>query len=101
MAVLWYDWWTGPHGYNSQDIFKMYDVLELIYDPERWSPNYHTQVDISVLKYIYCRVQPRLVLQKDLSRVVRMTTETVACKQLRTWLRIANRVKEQHTLGLR
>ena len=101
MAVFWYDWWTGPHGYNAQEIFVMYEKLELIYDPERWSPNYHTQVDKSVLKYIYRRVQPRLVLQEHLPQAVRMTTEREGCQQLRIWLQIANHVKEQHTLGLR
>ena len=97
----WYGYWTGPNGYNSKDIFKFYDQLELIYDPERWSSTYHRECPESVLKMVYSRVQPRLIVQTSLPIFLRRTTEKEAIEQMRSWLKLAYHIKSTHTMGAR
>ena len=100
-SKIWYDYWTSPNGYNSKSIFKLYDKLELIYDPERWSPTYHRECPEEVLKMLYAHVQPRLVVQTWLPYFLRNTTEDEAVQQMRNWLKIAHNIKSQHTMGPR
>ena len=100
-SKAWYEYWTGPNGYNSKNIFTLYDKLELIYDPERWSPTYHRECPESVLKMLYARVQPRLIVQTSLPLFLRRTTEKEAIRQMRVWLQIAHYIKSKHTMGSR
>lgn len=98
---MWYDYWTGPNGYNSKQLFKLYDELELVYDPEKWSSTYHNECPEWVLKRIYSYVQPRLVVQTSLPDFLRQTTEEEAVTQMRAWLQVANHIKSKHTMGPR
>ena len=100
-VVNFLNFFTGPDGYNSKEIFKVYDRLELIYDSEKWNVNYHLTVPDSIFEMIYSRVQPRLVVQEHLSESLRTMTQDRATHQLKLWLQLANSVKEKHTLGLR
>ena len=83
------------------DMLKIFKKLGVVYDSDKWSPTYHTEVDESVIKWLYLQVLPHLALNQDLPLQVRYVKDSEFIENMRNWLKIGFLHKRKHTIGKR
>ena len=85
--------------YEESAILTIYRKFGKVFDPARWSLNYHVIVETDILDWLYYNVIIHLALNKSLPLTVRYMRKREFRSQIKTWLQIANEYKSTKRIG--